>query len=120
MSDNPDTVHNNSNDDEDDSLKDDDSETNSDIEYDTDDEIDATVEPLILAPVPNQVLSPSKPAKMEILTQKQIQSSPLPLCMMLNARSIYNKCDNLQKFVIPNLSGSPDNFGNMGEAKADH
>ena len=90
MSDNPDTVHNNSNvsvaiDDEDDSLKDDDSETNSDIEYDTDDEIDATVEPLILAPVPNQVLSPSKPAKMEILTQKQIQSSPLPLCMMLNA-----------------------------------
>ena len=99
LSDNPDTVHNNSNDDEDDSLKDDDSETNSDIEYDTDDEIDATVEPLILAPVPNQVLSPSKPAKMEILTQKQIQSSPLPLCMMLNARSIYNKCDNLKNLL---------------------
>ena len=69
---------------------DDQSETDDDsyMEYDTDDEIDGTVDPVILAPVPNQVLSHSKPVQLEILTPNQVQSSPLPLCMMLNARSL--------------------------------
>ena len=88
---------------------DDQSDTDDDsyMEYDTDDEIDGTVDPIILTPVPNQVLSPSKPVQLEILTPNQVQSSPLPLCMMLNARSLYNKRDNFKKLLYeigPDLS----------------
>jgi hypothetical protein len=78
---------------------DDDSEANSDIDYDTDDEIDATVDPVVLTPVPNQILSPTKPIQLEIHNSEQVKYSPLPLCMVLNARSIYNKCDNLKKLL---------------------
>ena len=79
----------------------------SESEYDTDDEVDATFEPVVLAPVPGQSLSSDIPLQLEILPTNQRQPPPLPLCMMLNARSLYNKPDNFKNLlhqISPDIS----------------
>ena len=98
-----DIIHNDGNvsiaSEDDTSDTDDDSDHSSDTDYETDDEIDSTVNPVIFTPAPNQIFSPSNPIQLEILNPNQEQSSPLPLCMMLNARSLYCKIDNFKNLL---------------------
>ena len=77
----------------------DDSDDNSDTEYETDDEVDPSISPLILEPVPSQTLLPNIPIKLDVISSEQVQPSHLPLCMMLNARSLYNKRDNFKNLL---------------------
>ena len=83
------------------------SESDDDTEYETDDEVDPIVDPPIFTAVPNQNISSNEPIQLEILTPNQEQSSSLPLCMMLNARSLYNKAENFRNLlyqICPDLS----------------
>ena len=98
-----DITQNNDNDtvepDDNSSDTDDESDANSDTEYETDDEIDSAVEPLILNPLPSHTTSPNIPVQLEIVANKSTKPSPLPLCMMLNARSLHNKRDNFKNLL---------------------
>ena len=58
-------------------------------DYATDDEVDPQTDPIILSPI----LQPSRQKK------KILQASTLPLLGILNARSCYNKPDNLKKII---------------------
>ena len=77
----------------------DDNDDNSDTEYETDDEVDPAISPLILEPVPSQTLLPNIPIKLDVISSEQVQPSYLPLCVMLNARSLYNKRDNFKNLL---------------------
>ena len=58
----------------------------------TDDEVDSSPDPVNLHLVPGQVLDPTLPVQLDVDTRKEPQHSDfLPLCIMLNARSVYNK-----------------------------
>ena len=70
-----------------------------DTDYDTDDEIDPTPTPVILTPVPNQLPVQGQPIQLEVVSDVLKQPSPLPLCMMLNCRSLYNKVDNFKNLL---------------------
>ena len=70
--------------------------SDSDTIYDTDDEIDNEPVVVNLSPIPDQTFVPGQPVKMKVNMSNNQQSSYLPLCMMLNARSIYNKCDHFK------------------------
>ena len=61
---------------------------------DTDDEMDSNPTPAVLTPVPDQLTRPGQPIQLEVKPGKHNYSSSLPLCMMLNARSLYNKIDS--------------------------
>ena len=76
------------------------SESSSDeSDYDTEDEVDPTPDPVILTPVPNQMSVQGQPIQLEVVSDINSQPSPLPLCMMLNARSLYNKADNFKNLL---------------------
>ena len=64
--------------------------TDNDTQYDTDDE--AFAEPIVanLSPVPGQPLIHGQPVILDI-NSDQASSSSLPLCLLINARSCYNK-----------------------------
>ena len=79
-----------------DSLSDDSLSDDSFLNYDTDDEVDPILDPAVLAPVPNQVPVQGQPVQLEVVADVSAQPSPLPLCMMLNARSLYNKAANFK------------------------
>ena len=65
--------------------------------YDTDDEIDSEPAPVVLNPIVGQTLAPGMPIRMEVNLNSNDQKSPiLPLCIMLNARSVYNKPDHFK------------------------
>ena len=69
------------------------SDNTSDTDFNTDDEIDP--EPLPANLVPSDV-----PGKLTVsLTSNSHQSSYIPLGIMLNARSVYNKIDNLKEIL---------------------
>ena len=82
-----------------DSINSDSSSHNSSLDYNTDDEVDPVLDPVVLAPVPNQVLDHGQPIQLEVVEDPTIQHSPLPLCMMLNARSLYNKSENFMTLL---------------------
>ena len=67
--------------------------------FDDEDEIDANPSPAILTPVPNQVATPGQPMQFEVKSGKHSYSSSLPLCMMLHARSLYNKADSFKMIL---------------------
>ena len=72
--------------------------SSNDTQYDTDDE--AFAEPIAanLSPVPGQTLSHGQPIILDINSQQD--SSPhLPLCLLINARSCYNKGNNLTEML---------------------
>ena len=76
------------------------SESSSDeSDYDTEDEVDPTPDPVILTPVHNQMPVQGRPIQLELVSDINSQPSPLPLCMMLNARSLYNKADNFKNLL---------------------
>ena len=65
----------------------------------TDDEVDSEPVPTIFFPIPDQNVSPGKPLKFDVKISEDEESSPLPLCLMLNCRSIYNKAQNLREIL---------------------
>ena len=62
--------------------------------FDTEDEVDNEPIPANLEPLPGQHLPPHHPVVLDVI-DKDDQLLPLPLCLMLKARSVFNKKDNL-------------------------
>ena len=77
------------------------SESSSDeSDYDTEDEVDPTPDPVILTPVPSQTpVVQGQPIQLEVASDENSPPSPLPLFMMLNARSLYNKPENFKNLL---------------------
>ena len=69
-----------------------------DTEYDSEDEAFAQPIAANLEPVSGQIIAPGQPIKLDINSNKS-QSSHLPLCMLLNARSLYNKEESLRNML---------------------
>ena len=65
--------------------------------YATEDEAFSDPIPVSLSPVPDQHVTPGQPIRLEVNLNGQ--PSPLPLCLLLNARSVYNKSDNLNEML---------------------
>ena len=80
----------------DDSINDNNDEP-SDSEYGSEDEAFSDPIPANLFPVSEDV-APGQPIKLD-LNMKDNLSSNLPLCLLLNARSVYNKCKNLDEML---------------------
>ena len=78
-----------------DSLSNDDSDA---TEYDTEDEAFPEVVPANLSPIPDQKVEPGQPLIFDV-DLKSDMSSSLPLCLLLNSRSIFNKSDNLREML---------------------
>ena len=74
----------------------DNSSESKDTIYDTDDEVSITVAPVDLIPIENQTIVPGQPIKMKVNMSNNYQSTVLPFCIMLNARSLYNKRDHFK------------------------
>ena len=70
-----------------------------DSTIDTDDEIDNEPIPANLFPIPGQNVLPNQPLVFDVNIDKDAQSSFLPLCLMMNARSVYNKSRNLNEML---------------------
>ena len=68
----------------------------------THDEAFSEAIPANLFPIPGQNIEPNQPLKFDV-NQKVDISSPLPLCLLLNARSLYNKSDNMAE-ILSNIS----------------
>ena len=51
-----------------------------------------------LFPPSNQILTPGQPIVLDIHPSKE-QSSSLPLCLLINARSLYNKGNNIRQML---------------------
>ena len=71
-------------------------DTNNTI-YDTEDEAFEKVIPANFYPEPGQSSVPNQPLVFDIKANEP--SSSLPLCLVLNARSIWNKCDSLRELL---------------------
>ena len=68
------------------------SDTSNESIFDSDDEVDPEPIPVNVRPAADQVTAPGHPIKMEVnMNDGDQQSSYLPLCLMLNARSVHNK-----------------------------
>ena len=64
--------------------------------YDTDDEVDPQPIPANFYQPLDQVHIPGQPIQLDAVVSDQTQqTSRLPLCLLFNARSIYNKVNNL-------------------------
>ena len=82
------------------SLDSEDDSSSTETEDDSDsDEVDSDPSPVILEPVSCQANVPGQPAQFDVKSGKHSYSSSLPLCMMLNARSVYNKVDRLKTML---------------------
>ena len=62
----------------------------------TDDEVDAAPSPVNLTLVPGQASLPRQPVILDVDPTNVQVSSLLPLCMMLNARSVYKKAGHFR------------------------
>ena len=67
-------------------------------DYDTDDEAFAEPIPANLSPIDGQNVEPGKPVEFDI-NSNQKQSSNIPLCLLFNARSVYNKENNMNEML---------------------
>ena len=67
--------------------------------YDTDDEIDPQPIPANLSPIPNQNVVPGQPLRFDVNLPIDGRSSFLPLCLMMNCRSVCNKINNLKEMI---------------------
>ena len=75
-------------------------EYTADTEYGTDEEIDPEPIPANFFSVPNQNIVPGQPINLDVHVSGNNQpTSMLPLCMMMNSRSLYNKCDNFRTLL---------------------
>ena len=64
--------------------------------FNTDDEVENEPVPANLNPVAGQTVMPGIPVTMDVNISNTQSTSILPLCMMLNARSVYNKVEHLK------------------------
>ena len=68
-------------------------------EFESEDEVDAEPEPIVLVPAPNQPPA-GQPLLLEVdPSGRAALPSSLPLGMVANARSLYNKIDNFIRFL---------------------
>ena len=68
-------------------------------EYESDQEVDNTPEPVVLVPAAVQPAA-GQPLVLEVDTTGRLHiPSSIPLCMVTNFRSIYNKIDNFRRFL---------------------
>ena len=68
--------------------------------YDTDDELDPQPIPANFLPHPNQPSQPGQPILLDVDVNIETETpSRLPLCIMLNARSLYNKRNNFRTLL---------------------
>ena len=72
------------------------SDSSNDTVYDTDNEVESDPVTVNLTPIQGQVTRPGQPVEMNVNMNNNQKSSSLPLCMMLNARSVYNKADHFK------------------------
>ena len=72
------------------------SDSSNDTAYDTDNEVESDPVTVNLIPIEGQVTRPGQPVQMNVNMNNNQKSSSLPLCMMLNARSVYNKVDHFK------------------------
>ena len=82
-------------------VSDDDSDDPSalDTTYDTEDEIDCEPIPANLSPIPGQDTQHGHPLVFDTNLNTDAQSSFLPLCLIMNARSVYNKANHLREML---------------------
>ena len=67
--------------------------------YDTDDEVDPEVIPVNLSPTMGQTVPDGEPIQMDVNLARDDMSSFVPLCLMMNCRSAYNKENNLNEII---------------------
>ena len=69
--------------------------------FDSDDEVDAHPIPANLFPVLGQTVAPGQPLVFDVNVSgdERTSSSSLPLCMMMNCRSVCNKIDNMREML---------------------
>ena len=67
--------------------------------YETDDEVDPQPNPAIFYPIPDHNTQSGKPVPFDIKLTEESQPSYLPLCLVTNCRSIYNKTRNLEEML---------------------
>ena len=79
-------------------ISDNESDSSSNTIYATDDEVDPQPIPANFFFPQAQIPGQPNPPEVQISSNKQ-QSSRLPLCMMLNARSLYNKVNNFKSLL---------------------
>ena len=70
----------------------------SDSDYDTEDEAFPQVISANLYPLPGQNVTQGEPLCFDVNLETDLTSS-LPLCFLLNARSVFNKRDNLREML---------------------
>ena len=87
-------------DNDDDSFSDDENnQSSAGSTYDTDDEVNPEPIPAIFSPIPGQNVPADQPLQFDVKLSKEAQSSPLPLCLMMNCRSACNKISNLRELL---------------------
>ena len=67
-------------------------------EFDTEDEAFPEVIPANLSPIFGQNVNPGQPLSFDVDLEADLSSS-LPLCLLLNSRSVFNKSDNLREML---------------------
>ena len=61
----------------------------------TDDEVDSQPNHPIFYPIPDQNVQSGQPLLFDVKMSEEPQSPNLPLCLVMNCRSVYNKSRNL-------------------------
>ena len=96
------------------SDSDDENDDNSD-DYETDDELDPVLPAANL--VPSHIQLQGEKVALEVSEQNKGQSN-LPLCLILNSRSLYNKANNFKKFlyeISPDISIVSETWERQGK-----
>jgi hypothetical protein len=75
-----------------------DSDSSNCTEYSSDDEAFSEPTAANLYRVPGQKNQPGQPIRLNV-NLNQDMSSSMPLCLLFNARSVFNKCDNLTEML---------------------
>ena len=70
----------------------------SDSDYNTEDEAFPEIIPANLSPLPGQNANQGEPLCFDVNLETDLTSS-LPLCLLLNARSVFNKRDKLREML---------------------
>ena len=82
-----------------DADQDDSNQSENDSIYETDDEVDPELIPVNLSPTIGQVVPDGQPVQMDVNLARDDRSSFVPLCLMMNCRSAYNKENNLNEII---------------------
>ena len=75
-----------------------DSNDNHSDEYETEDEAFPVIIPANLSPISEENTTQGHPIQFDVDTASNLVS-PLPLCLLFNARSIWNKCNQLRELL---------------------